>query len=838
MAMQSVGMAPLDLPPLPLDRHSPQFTLRAILTGMLLGGILSVCNVYAGLKVGLVFNMSIVAILLSYGFWMPLHLVTGRRVPAWGVLENNISQTACSAGALIASAGLVAPIPALAMITGQTLAWHYLALWVFSVCLVGISLAVGLRRQMLVTDRLPFVAGVASAETLREMYARGREATARAFTLGSAAVVAAAVKLAEYLRDLKALAIPGSLKGLSLKSLTFGLDPTLLLYGVGGLIGLRAGVSLLIGAVLAFGILAPTLIRDGRLRLTVTEPVPILPCGLTLAPEPESYLRYNEDRHRLEWRGVMSESQQAELLALSPDPLYQEAVHKLYLSSQAVGERGRPRPPQAAQRPMLPADYTTTRRVQISEPLPTYPQGFAIPRQYGGVLRYDARRQVLISAGAITPDCQAAVLARLEEFAAAHPGQASAAADLRAGLERLAARGAESFLPRDLVVPGDLAEVFSYDDASKCLQAAGSPSPEQQHALRDLAQRTGDPDFTATVTSLLAGTRLTPASPNFSDMVKWLLWPGVTLMVVSALVSASFSWRSMAAALTGLRSSGNGQSAAQTGDVSRNIFIGGLVAALILSVWLQVSFFAIAWWAAVGGVLLSFLLALVAARVSGETGITPVGALGKVTQIVFGALIPRNPAPNLMTANVTGGAASQCADLLHDLKCGYLLGASPRLQSLAQVGGALAGALVGSAAYLALVPNPNEQLLTEELPAPGVAGWKAVAELFMKGFQALPDGAAGAMAIAAIAAVLLAILERAAPKRLRPWTPSPASVGLAFVFPASVSIVLFIGGLLAFVLSRCCRSWTERFLIAVCAGIIAGDTLTGVSTGIHRLFAG
>ena len=60
--------SPLDLQPLPLDLVSPQLTLRALATGMLLGGVLSICNIYAGLKVGLVFNMAIPAALLGFEF--------------------------------------------------------------------------------------------------------------------------------------------------------------------------------------------------------------------------------------------------------------------------------------------------------------------------------------------------------------------------------------------------------------------------------------------------------------------------------------------------------------------------------------------------------------------------------------------------------------------------------------------------------------------------------------------------------------------------------------------------------------------------------------------------
>ncbi len=650
-----------DLQPRPLDLVSPQFTLRAVVTGMLLGGAFSVCNVYAGLRVGLAFNMSIPAILLSYGIWSLLHVASGRRVRPLGILENNISQTGCSAGALVASAGLTAPIPALAIMTGQTLPWHYLALWVFSVCLVGIAVGVGLRRQMLLVDKLPFAVGIASAETLREMYARGREALARVLVLVAGAVVAAAFKLGETIWSLRPLSVPARLKGFSLQSLTFGFEPTLLLYGVGGLIGLRTGLSLLVGAVLAWGVLAPPLLHSGDMRLTVTQPLPVLPQGVVFPPEPTGFMKYDARHQCLEWKGIMSEAERGELLALSADASYQEAVRQIYDKS-----------------------------------------------------------------------------------------------------------------------------------------------------------------------------RITAAVPSFRDMVQWTLWPGVTLMVVASLVSFSFSWRSIWAALTGMRRRA-GSAAIEPGGAKRRFFIGALLAALVLSVWLQMSLFAIVGWAAVAGVLLAFVLALVGARVSGETGITPVAPMGKVSQVLFGAVIPQSPAPNLMSANVTSGAASQCADLLHDYKCGYLIGASPRWQTLAQIGGALAGALVASAAYLALVRSPAEQLLTAELPAPGVAGMKAVAELFQVGFRALPSGTGVAMLIAAAVGILLPIIERLAPPPVRRWMPSAASIGMAFVLSASVSFALFVGALAAFALGKWCKGWTARFLLPICAGLIAGESITGVGVALLKI---
>ena len=818
--------------PLPLDLVSPQLTLRAIITGMLLGGLLSICNVYASLKIGWSVNMSVTAALLGYGLWTGLRGLSGKRVRQFSILENNINQTACSSGAMVSSAGLVAPIPALAMLTGQTLPWHYLALWVFSVCLVGITVAIALRRQMLLVDKLPFPIGIASAETLREIYARGKEAIVRVAALGCSAVMSSAMALVIESGKLSTWGPSFLIRGFKAKSLTFALDPSLMMIGIGGLIGFRACCSLMIGAIIAWGIVAPPLIRGGNIRLTVAESLPTLPPGVELPPEPQGHAQYDENRRRLKWKGVMTAAERDELLSLSDAPLYQEAVVKLHLRSQSS--------------PQAHFDYTTTRPLQSSEPLGRFPKRlwivareYPIPREYLGMVRYDAEREVLVTFGPMTAACREGLLRQATEMEAQSPDEVAAAAlrAFRAAVERLYAKSNGVLWPAGVTIPEELSAVVRYDEQTETLQATGVLTGSDEEALLALSN---DRDFQKTVNTLVADSAFRPAQPGYRDLMTWLLWPGVTLMVIAALTSFAFSWRSVLAAIPGRRPA-NGDApprSAETGEVTRRWFVTGLIVALILSVALQVSFFKIVWWAAIIAVLLSFALALVAARVSGETGITPVGAMGKVTQLVFGALVPRNPAPNLMAANVTGGAASQCADLLHDMKCGHLLGASPRLQSLAQVCGAFAGAMVGSAAYLILIPNPGEQLITDTFPAPAVAAWKAVAELFMVGFEAIPAGTGQAMLIAAVVAVALTVLEKLSPSKARRFVPSPASLGLAFVISAHNSISMFIGGLIALCLSKWNPSWSKRFLVAICAGLIVGQSLTDVGAALWYILTG
>jgi len=324
-----------------------------------------------------------------------------------------------------------------------------------------------------------------------------------------------------------------------------------------------------------------------------------------------------------------------------------------------------------------------------------------------------------------------------------------------------------------------------------------------------------------------------PDAAWFGPLVKWMLWPGVAMMVTASLTSFAFSGKAI---LNAFRRTGD--STEDPNDVPRKAYLMAIVAVSAVSVILQVVLFDIGVGLAIFGVLLTFVLAIVAGRVSGETGVTPVGAMGKVTQLSFGVIDPGNAASNLMAANVTGGAASQCADLLHDLKSGLMVGSVPRYQVISQAFGVVAGATMGSAAYLVLVPDPQNMLLTEEWAAPAVAQWKAVAEVFQQGLEAMPEGALMAMGVGAAVGVVLAILEKTLPKNVAKWVPSPVGIGLAFAIPAYYAISFFLGAVIMAVGEKVSKDWTKRFAIVLAAGIMAGESLMGVADALYKMVMG
>ncbi len=128
------------------------------------------------------------------------------------------------------------------------------------------------------------------------------------------------------------------------------------------------------------------------------------------------------------------------------------------------------------------------------------------------------------------------------------------------------------------------------------------------------------------------------------------------------------------------------------------------------------------------------------------------------------------------------------------------------------------------------MPTP-EAIGNDRFPAPSAQVWKAVAELLAKGFHALDPTAIWALAAGAAAGIVLTLVERAFPKA-KPFIPSPAAMGLAFVIPTWNCLSFFAGGLAAWWFARRSPALAERYTIPVASGLIAGESLLGVAVAL------
>ena len=576
-----------------------QLTWRAVLIGSCLGGVLSLTNLYIGLKAGWGFGVAITASILSYAIWTSLLKVGLARTPMT-ILENNCMQSTASSAGYSTGGTLVSAFAAYIIINDQSMSVPLMLAWVFFIAVLGVTMAIPMKRQMINIEQLRFPSGIAAAETLRALHAKSSQAVRAAKALGFAGLIAAIDKFwAEGLSTISA-----SLERFSSGALLTDLQKWLL------------------------------------------------------------------GSHYEAWSG---------------------------------------------------------RTVVFS---------------------WDF---IFLAAGAIT------------------------------GMRVCATMFVSGTLCWAVVVP--------------VLQTKG---------IIEVA--------------------------GFAAIVQWTLWFGASCMVAAGLLSFALSWRTALSAFRDLGQMLSFRSAAasEAGRIEAPMswFAVGQIVSLVALAWLGNASFGMPVWESVIAVALSFLLALVACRVTGETDTTPIGALGKVTQLTFGALSPGNVNVNLMSANITAGAATSAADLLTDLKSGYLLGANPRQQFLAQFSGIFVGTVVTVLTFAVLVPNA-QVLGTDQFPAPAAQTWSAVAIALGQGLSSLEPIKLWLILAGAVVGVALTLAPVLLPKYQK-YLPSAAAFGLAWVFHWYYGLLFFLGALVALLLERRKPKLAEEFTLPVASGVVAGGSLMGV----------
>lgn len=314
------------------------------------------------------------------------------------------------------------------------------------------------------------------------------------------------------------------------------------------------------------------------------------------------------------------------------------------------------------------------------------------------------------------------------------------------------------------------------------------------------------------------------------------IWFGVPIMVAASLLQFAMQGKAFVRALQGLRGGGaDVDPRAGATEVPFSWFlagsaVGGLGVSLLGAVAFDIPFHY-----GLLAVLLTGGLALVACRATGESDITPIGGMGKLMQLTYGVLIPQSTTANLMTASITSNCAGSAADLLSDLKSGYLLGANPRRQFLAQLSGVVSGTLASTVGFFLLVPDAT--VLTgvdgrpPRFPAPSAQAWKAVAEVFRHGVGNMHPVHQYALVVGVGIGVVLVLLETLAPKA-KSAIPSATGLSLGMILPFQYPVSMLLGATLAFAWQKAHAPSAEKHLVPVSSGVIAGASILGVVVAI------
>ncbi|NUN06319.1 MAG: OPT/YSL family transporter [Bdellovibrio sp.] len=256
----------------------PQLTLRSALTGMILGGILSLTNLYIGIKTGWTLGVGISSVILSFAFFKLLaKMKLGSHMT---ILENNAMQSiATSAGYM--TAPMMASIPAYMMVTGEVIPMWQTFWWIVVLALLGVLFAFPLKKRFINDEQMPFPEGYAAGVVLEGLHSdEGKDGVFKAKLMMAGAGLSALIEIlrADAVLDslkLKFLALPHywdefiykfatpKILGSPLKDLTIQFDTSIVMMGTGGLMSMKTAMSILLGGFLNYFICAPILIDAG-----------------------------------------------------------------------------------------------------------------------------------------------------------------------------------------------------------------------------------------------------------------------------------------------------------------------------------------------------------------------------------------------------------------------------------------------------------------------------------------------------------------------------------------------------------------------------------------------
>lgn len=260
-----------------------QLTLRALVVGMLLGGLMCLSNLYVFFKTGWSMGVTITAAILAFAILKLLSAARISRRPLTA-LENNALTTVASGAGYMTGGGNMAAFGALLMVTPMRPDVVPMIFWFGMIAALGVFVAIPIKRQLINKEGLAFPTGTATAETIRSIHgesaaensstaasAPGAQAgTVQSKLLAYSALFAAALT---WLRDAKAtwmpfnipgsIPLPFSLAGRSLAEWTLSLKVEVVLIGAGALMSFRTAWSMLLGGLLTYGILAPTMVERG-----------------------------------------------------------------------------------------------------------------------------------------------------------------------------------------------------------------------------------------------------------------------------------------------------------------------------------------------------------------------------------------------------------------------------------------------------------------------------------------------------------------------------------------------------------------------------------------------
>lgn len=308
---------------------------------------------------------------------------------------------------------------------------------------------------------------------------------------------------------------------------------------------------------------------------------------------------------------------------------------------------------------------------------------------------------------------------------------------------------------------------------------------------------------------------------------------GIGVLIGGALMGTVMCFPAIKSALRSLANVAS-TSGAGTGrdEMPFWVLIAGGVAAVALfftATYMMsgVTFFQAVLVAIVGPIWLA-LAALIVAQATGMTDISPMSGMALITVTIMMFLLDKNIAAAVVVGVAVCVAIGQGADMMQDLKTGFMLGGTPFKQQIVQFFVTWIGVVVAiGAVYILWQGGPNGQGgfgPGTDLPAPQAGVLVGIIKALKTGNIPMDKYMAGGL----IGAVL----------SLAPWSGLGVLIGLAMYLPFSITLGYGVGCLIQMYLEKTKgKVFTEHKLVPFAAGLIIGEAITGIGHAAFEIFA-
>jgi uncharacterized oligopeptide transporter (OPT) family protein len=298
------------------------------------------------------------------------------------------------------------------------------------------------------------------------------------------------------------------------------------------------------------------------------------------------------------------------------------------------------------------------------------------------------------------------------------------------------------------------------------------------------------------------------------------------MLIGGAIVGVLFALPPIRSSIKSMQNSAKVESAMSRDEMPIKLLYMAIVGAAILLM-------VMAWTSAEGvgigrgilmgllGTLWIWMAGIILSEAIGRTNWSPLSGMTLVAVTILVIITSGMETKGAIVAAITVGAAtcvamSQATDLMLDMKTGYLVGATPRMQQLGQFAGAWLGPIV--IIILIYVLHSAFGLGSDELPAPQGQALASMVEGITGGDVPTEKYVAGALLGGLLSAMMGGL---------------GITVGLGFYLPFNIVLTYALGTLLREVSDRKMgTNWSDNKGIPIAAGLIVGEALVGVGFAV------